>query len=128
MRIAHVAVWTLDLDEAVRFWTEFFGATAGAPYESQRRPGFRSRFLSLPNGPSLELMTGPWLATPPADRPEQIGWSHIAIAVQSREAVDALAKRLDQAGLLLSQPRTTGDGFYEATAKTPDGTLLEITT
>lgn len=128
MKIAHVALWTRDLDEAVEFWTTFFGAKAGSPYESKRRAGFRSRFLELAEGPTIELMTGPWLAAQPSDAPEQIGWSHIAISVHARDAVDALAKRLEDAGLLLSQPRTTGDGFYEATATTPDGILIEITT
>jgi lactoylglutathione lyase len=128
MKIAHVALWTRDLDEAVEFWTTFFDAKPGSPYESKRRAGFRSRFLELAEGPTIELMTGPWLAAQPSGAPEQIGWSHIAISVQSRDAVDALAKRLEEAELLLSQPRTTGDGFYEATAKTPDGILIEITT
>ena len=129
MKIAHVALWTRDLDEAVRFWSEFFGAKAGAPYESKRRIGFRSQFLTLSDGPTIELMTGPWInATEPSDAAERIGWSHIAVSVHSREAVDALVNRLEAAGLLLSQPRTTGDGFYEATAKTPDGILIEITT
>jgi lactoylglutathione lyase len=128
MKIAHVALWTRDLDEAVEFWTAFFDAKAGPPYESRRRAGFRSRFLVLSDGPTIELMTGPWLAIAPPVAPEQVGWSHIAISVQSRDAVDALATRLAGAGLLLSQPRTTGDGFYEATAKTPDGILIEITT
>ncbi|MDQ2080980.1 VOC family protein [Xanthobacteraceae bacterium Astr-EGSB] len=128
MKIAHVALWTRDLDEAVRFWTAYFGATAGSLYESRRRIGFRSCFLRLSEGPTIELMTGPWLAAQPTEMVEEIGWSHVAIAVHTREAVDALAERLDQAGLLLSQPRTTGDGFYEATARTPDGILIEITT
>jgi lactoylglutathione lyase len=128
MKIAHVALWTLDLDEAVAFWTTFFDAKAGAPYESKRRAGFQSRFVALSDGPTIELMTGPWLAPGPSVAPEQIGWSHIAVSVQSREAVDALARRLADAGLLLSQPRTTGDGFYETTARTPDGILIEITT
>jgi lactoylglutathione lyase len=128
MKIAHVALWTRDLDEAVVFWTTYFGATAGSPYESRRRIGFRSRFLQLSEGPTIELMTGPWLTTPPRETVEEIGWSHVAIAVRTREAVDALSERLEQAGLLLSQPRSTGDGFYEATARTPDGILIEITT
>jgi lactoylglutathione lyase len=127
MHIAHVALWTRDLDEAVAFWTTFFDAKPGAPYESKRRTGFRSRFVALSDGPTIELMTGPWLAPGPSVAPEHVGWSHIAVSVHSREAVDALAGRLADAQLLLSQPRTNGDGFYEATARTPDGVVIEIT-
>lgn len=127
MRIAHTALWTRDIDAAAAFWVEYFGATVGEPYHSQRRPGFISRFVQLPAGADqIELMTGPWLPTDPHD--ERIGWDHIAISLGDRVAVDALADRCKAAGYLKSGPRTTGDGFYEAVITMPDGTPVEITT
>ncbi|WP_353682883.1 VOC family protein [Mesorhizobium sp.] len=73
-------------------------------------------------------MTGPWvpedIARAGAEAP---GWAHIAVSVGSQDAVDVLARRLDEDGLLVSQPRTTGDGYYKAGARTPDGSLVEIT-
>ena len=33
----------------------------------------------------------------------------------------------EETGLLLSPPRRTGDGFYEAVVRTPEGILVEIT-
>lgn len=84
--------------------------------------------MELDGGPSIELMTGPWVADGMARaRAEVPGWAHIAVSVGSNEAVDALARRLDEDGLLVSQPRMTGDGYYEAVARTPDGSLVEIT-
>lgn len=50
MKLAHVALWTRDLAEAVILWERCFGATVRAPYESRRRPGFVSRFATLPGG------------------------------------------------------------------------------
>ena len=50
MRLAHVALWTRDLDAAAEFWREWFGAAIGDPYESRRRPGFVSRLATLPSG------------------------------------------------------------------------------
>jgi lactoylglutathione lyase len=41
--------------------------------------------------------------------------------------VDELAARCDADGLLVSAPRTTGDGYYEAVIAMPDGTRIEIT-
>jgi lactoylglutathione lyase len=35
-------------------------------------------------------------------------------------------KRAAAAGILVSPPRTTGDGYYEAVIKDPDGNLIEI--
>ena len=42
------------------------------------------------------------------------------------EQVDAIAQRAGAAGILISPPRTTGDGYYEAVIADPDGNLIEI--
>lgn len=127
MKIAHVALWCRDLERAVAFWEKYFGAVAGAPYASARRPGFVSRFIRLAEGAELELMSAPWLeegAPPAVERP---GWAHVTISLGSEAAVDALAARLSADGLLVAAPRHTGDGFYEAVAQDPEGNLVEIT-
>ncbi|TBW38678.1 glyoxalase/bleomycin resistance/extradiol dioxygenase family protein [Siculibacillus lacustris] len=126
MAIAHVALWTPDLDASARFWADWFGAEVGDVYESRRRPGFRSRFVRFADGPAIELMTGPWLAGP-APTEEQVGWAHVAITLGSEPAVRDLAERLALEGCLVSPPRTTGDGFYEAVIRSPEGALIEIT-
>jgi lactoylglutathione lyase len=126
MHLAHVALWTTDVDAAAAFWQRYFGATVGEPYRSARRAGFVSRFITLPDdGGRIELMTGPWLAVAGSD--ERIGWDHIALSLGSAAAVDALAARCAADGILVSAPRTTGDGFYEAVLAMPDGTRIEIT-
>ncbi|MER8830926.1 VOC family protein [Mesorhizobium sp. M0938] len=128
MKVTHVALWTADLETSAAFWSKYFNARIGERYESRRRRGFASRFVELNAGPSIELMTGPWV---PDDvgrgAPEIPGWAHVAVSVGSREAVDTLARRFDEDGLLVSQPRMTGDGYYEAVTRTPDGSLVEIT-
>jgi lactoylglutathione lyase len=125
VKLAHIALWTRDLDRAAAFWQCLFGATVGEPYRSQRRPGFVSRFAVLPGGVQIELMTGPWIeAVPDAECP---GWDHLALALGSAAAVDAMAARCREDGCLVSGPRTTGDGFYEAVLATPDGTRIEVT-
>ncbi|AGB71961.1 MULTISPECIES: VOC family protein [Rhizobium] len=126
MRIAHTALWTHDLDAAANFWEIYFGATVGEPYQSRRRPGFVSRFVSLPGSDDqIELMTGSWL--PRDSQSERVGWDHIAISLGSKAAVDALAERCKAGDCLKSAPRTTGDGFYEAVITMPEGTPVEIT-
>jgi lactoylglutathione lyase len=123
--IAHIAAWTRDIEAAAQFWRFFFDCEIGPPYQSARRPGFVSIFVSFTDGPSIELMTGPWVARSEADS-EREGWVHIAISVGSVERVDRLAERLSECGLLVSAPHRTGDGFYEAVARAPDGILVEI--
>lgn len=125
MRLAHVALWTRDLDAAAAFWTRTFDAEVGDLYESRNRPGFRSRFVRLKDGGAIELMAGPWVeAAAPAER---VGWDHVAVSLGSEAAVDALADRCRAEGCLLSGPRRTGDGYYEAVIGAPDGTRVEIT-
>ena len=54
--------------------------------------------------------------------------AHIAISVGSREAVDCLIEEMKAAGVpIVSSPRLTGDGYYEAVITDSEGNLLEIT-
>ncbi|MGY5808942.1 VOC family protein [Rhizobium sp. LEGMi198b] len=126
MPIAHVALWTPDLDRQAAFWRDYFGAEIGHAYHSKRRVGFISRFVTLPGGgPQIEIMTGPWIDG--AEYRESTGWDHIAVSLGSSEAVDELANRCRAENILVSGPRTTGDGFYEAVIASPDGSRVEIT-
>ena len=126
MKVAHVALWTSDIDSSATFWTRYFNAKVGPSYCSQRRPGFISRFVELPGGGAkIELMAGPWVGhKAPGD---SVGWDHIAISMGDVAAVDAIAESCKAAGCLESSPRWTGDGFYEAVISAPDGTLIEVT-
>lgn len=98
MKIEPVALWTGDLERPRGFCERDFGAQAGG-LDSREDPG-RS-FMGL---------------------------THLAIAVGSEEAVDALADRLQADGYpMLDGPRRTGDGYDEATVLDPDGNRLELT-
>jgi len=127
MKLAHVALWCRDLERAAAFWGEHFGARIGERYTSTRRPGFVSRFVHFDEGATLELMSIPGLDDHAARETERTGWAHVAVALGSEAAVDALATRMEALGLLASPPRRTGDGFYEAVIRDPEGNLVEIT-
>jgi lactoylglutathione lyase len=127
MRLDHVAIWTSDLERLRAFYEKYFGAQAGALYRSRTRAGFSSYFLTFPGaGGRLELMSMPGLA---AARGElTAGYAHVALAVGSRTAVDALTQRLQADGVrVVGLPRQTGDGYYEAVIEDPDGNTVEIT-
>ena len=124
MKLAHIALWTPRLEEAAQFWRDHFDAEIGPRYESRNRPGFASRFATLPGTDlRIELMEGPWVGPHPG---EVSGWAHIALAVGSAVEVDRIAERFAEKGLLVSTSRRTGDGYYEAVVRAPDGTLIEI--
>ena len=127
MRLEHFALWTRDLERLRAFYERYFDARAGAPYRSATRAGFRSYFLAFPGpGARLELMCLPELAE--AAPAPSVGYAHLAVSVGSRDAVDALARRMAADGVpLVSEPRLTGDGYYEAVVEDPDGNAVEIT-
>ena len=123
-RIEHVALWTGNL-EALRAFYVSLGAASGPRYDNPRT-GFGSYFLELGGGCRLELMQRPGLAPRAGDLAE--GYAHIAIALDDRAAVDEAVAALRLRGIPVeSGPRMTGDGYYEAVIRDPDGNLLELT-
>ncbi|MBZ7674475.1 VOC family protein [Klebsiella grimontii] len=125
MKIAHIALWTRQLEQQAHFWVSFFDGEINEKYCSQTNPGFESFFVKIGDNIAIELMTKPGLVALTADN-NSTGWAHLAISVGGAENVDRLAKRADAQGILVSPPRTTGDGYYEAVIKDPDGNLIEI--
>ena len=95
MRLAHTALFAADLERARTFYTRYFDCTAGALYHNPRT-GFRSYFLTFPEGGQLELMA--WDEVTPRPEGRFRGLDHIAIHVGSRPAVDALTARLAELG------------------------------
>jgi lactoylglutathione lyase len=127
MRIEHLAVWTRDIERLRAFYERYFDVTTGERYESATTLGFASYFLTFgAGGARLELMLLPVLA-PPSTQPA-LGYPHFALSVGSREAVELLTERMRGDGVrVVSEARTTGDGYFESVVTDPDGNLIEIT-
>ena len=127
MRIEHIAVWTRHLERLRQFYQHYFDARAGDLYRSANGPGFTSYFLSFPGGGvRVELMQLPALAD--ASAAPAVGYAHLALSVGSRAAVESLvAKMADDGVRIVSPPRMTGDGYFEAVVEDPDGNHIELT-
>lgn len=127
MKIEHIALWTKNLERLKDFYTTYFGAQANEKYINPTK-GFESYFLSFASGARLELMSRPGVE-PRASIPEYpLGLSHLAISVDSKKQVNQLTHKLRDSGYaVISEARTTGDGYYESVIADPDGNLIEIT-
>jgi lactoylglutathione lyase len=127
MKIAHIAVWTVQLERLKDFYVKYFSAVPNQKYE---RPdgSFASYFLTFPGGGQLEIMQTPDVAPRPYDRDDRvIGLTHLAIGVASRDVVDIMFAKVQKAGCQIEKaPRQTGDGYYECAIFDPDGNIIEI--
>lgn len=124
IRIEHVAVYVHDLEAMREFYQTYFGAKANDQYHNPTT-GLRTYFLTFGSGARLEIMNRSGVDVP--QQPQQVGWAHVAFSLGSREAVDKLAQTLTDAGFIVSPPRVTGDGYYEAVVQDPEGNAIEIT-
>jgi lactoylglutathione lyase len=125
LRLHHVALWVDDLERMRDFFVTTLGGTSGPLYENPRK-GFRSYFISFSDGPRIELMhqdgrngVGGGVGG--------LGYAHVALSVDGRAAVDEGVALLRSRGVrVVSEPRVTGDGYYEAVLEDPEGNRIEF--
>ena len=90
---------------------------------------FASYFINFGEGRTrLELMTQPNIQPNEGKRGYGMGLAHFAISVGGKDKVDALTERLRKDNFtIFSEPRITGDGYYESVVLDPEGNYVEIT-
>jgi lactoylglutathione lyase len=120
-RIAHAAIYVNNLETMKDFYCNAFGASCGLKYTNQKK-GFSSYFIIFPVGARLELMHQEGI------HPDNFKCGHIAISVGSKGKVDSFTGTLRRhSAKIQSEPRLTGDGYYESIISDPEGNLIEIT-
>lgn len=125
MKIEHIAIWCSNLEKMKAFYTYYFKMHYSDLYENKDR-GFSSYFLSFENGARLELMHETGYTKPSPF--QRLGLAHFAISLGSRKRVDYLTELLRKNGhQIISNPRVTGDGYYESVVTDPEGNLIELT-
>lgn len=127
MRIDHIAVWTYNLEGLRNFYMRYFDASCSEIYYNHSKE-YRSYFLRFDGDCSLEIMEMPNVPKSKNDPLKQYsGIIHFAIKVGSKPEVNKLTDLLRSDGFkVVSEPRTTGDGYYESVVLDPDGNRLEI--
>ena len=128
MKIEHIAIWTRNLENMKNFYMNYFKMNCGPKYENKNK-NFSSYFLTFGNSKTrIELMHRPDIARFIGDKENTNGFAHFAISVGSKAAVDALTEEIRNDGLTVkSEPRITGDGYYESVVLDVEGNCIEIT-
>lgn len=128
MKIEHLAIWVDDLETMRQFYVKYFDLSNGEKYTNEKK-GFTSYFLTFGDDKTrIELMNRNDIVDEPGKRGFMKGIAHFAIAVGSKDAVDRLTERLRADNYTIeSEPRTTGDGYYESVVLDPEGNYVEIT-
>ncbi len=127
MRIEHIALWVQDLEQSRAFYELYFDGEAGSKYENIQN-GFSSYFLSFEDGCRLEIMNMPNIGAKVGQRGYDHGLAHFTFSVGDEDQVKTLTEKLRSAGYtIFSEPRWTGDGYFESVVLDPEGNYVEIT-
>lgn len=127
MKIDHVAIWCDNIEAMRAFYTTYFDCVSNNLYHNPTKK-YSSYFLSFPNSDCrIELMNRPDIDESPLKRGFVKGIAHFDIEVGNEDKVDSLTKRLRTDGYIIaSEPRRTGDGYYEAGILDPEENYIEI--
>jgi len=127
MHIDHIAIWTNKLEKMKFFYEHYFGGVAGEKYINPRK-NFESYFIEFENGARLELMEKLEVNTRlHHEKEDYLGFAHFAFNLGKREIVNSLTEQIRADGFtIFSEPRITGDGYYESVVLDPDGNKVEL--
>jgi lactoylglutathione lyase len=109
------------------FYLKYFDTTAGDKYSNEKNQYTAYFILFGKNKTRLELMHKPHIADTLGQRGFSKGIAHFTISVGGKEKVKRLTEWLrEEKYTIFSEPRTTGDGYYESVVLDPEGNYLEI--
>ncbi len=126
MKLEHVAMYVNDLENCRDFFVKYFGAKSNSLYHNPTKK-FKSYFLTFDGETRLEIMHKADMVDDKKSL-TRTGFIHIAFSVGSKEKVNKLTAQLKNDGYeVVSNPRITGDGYYESCIVDFEGNQIEIT-
>ena len=125
MRIEHIAIWVKDLEKMRYFYEKYFGVTSSELYHN-KKTGFKSYFLSFDGGARIEIMSKTDINKEKQEN--SLGFAHLSISLGSKEKVNEYTEIFRKDGYkIVSEPRITGDGYYESVICDIENNLIELT-
>ncbi len=125
MIIDHIAIFVRDLETTKNFYVKYFNAAVNNKYRNNKTL-LETYFLTFDSGARIEIMSRPDLSQGSKEL-LRTGLIHIAFKLGSKELVDSKVKQLESDGYkIISNPRVTGDGYYESCIVDNEGNFIEI--
>ncbi len=127
MKIEHICLNAADIDMMKDFYVNLFGFIPNEKYHNDKT-GWENYFLSSSmGGARLELLSHKDMKKSLVDR-ESTCIVHFSISLGSKEEVLRVTSKAKDLGMkILSEPRITGDGYYESSFLDPEGNMVELT-
>jgi lactoylglutathione lyase len=128
MKFEHIAIWASNLELLRDFYSNYFGMTSSDIYMNPKKQ-YTSYFLSFSDSETrFEIMHRPDISEFEGTRGMNFGLAHISISVGTKEKVTELTEAIRRDGYtIVSETRTTGDGYFESGVLDPEGNYIEIT-
>jgi len=128
MKIEHLAIWVDDIEVMRQFYMTYFNMVSSDKYVNPKKE-YISYFLQPEESYTrIELMHRPDINDNTGKRGFTKGIAHFSLSVGNKTAVDELTERLRVDNYNIeSEPRTTGDRYYESVILDPEGNYIEIT-
>lgn len=124
-KINHVGIWVKNLETAKLFYEKYFNARANNMYINEKKK-FKSYILTFDGNCKIEIMSKDGVSE--SKNGLFLGYAHISFSLGSKDNVNLLTEQARKDGYkVASEPRITGDGFYESAIEDPDGNLIELT-
>lgn len=124
-KINHVGIWVKNLEAAKLFYEKYFNARANNIYINEKKK-FKSYILTFDDNCKIEIMSKDGVSE--SKNGLFLGYAHISFSLGSKDNVNLLTEQARKDGYKVSsEPRITGDGFYESAIEDPDGNLIELT-
>ena len=129
MNIEHLAIWVDNLEIMSAFYLKYFNTSCGEKYSNEKNK-YTAYFIFFgKNKTRLELMNKPGIEPAIGQRGFAKGLAHFCISVGGKEKINELTETFRRDGYtVFSEPRTTGDGYYESVILDPEGNYVEIST
>jgi len=127
MKIDHIALWVDDLEKMRSFYLQYFDTASGELYVNPAKK-FSSYFISFNDGGSrIELMNRLDIINHNTTPGVAIGLTHLAVTVGDSIKVNEMVELFRKDGHnIIGEPRTSGDGYYEAVILDPENNVIEL--